>query len=118
MKNQTINEQIRNHIKDYVTLMVNQNYGDSDFEYYGQNKIQFLKSYIDEHKQEIDIEALKEYLNIFSIKIFNEDILNIEKQLGGREPKNFEEDLELLFKEKIFTSYATNIYDVPEIAEK
>jgi hypothetical protein len=117
MKNQEINEQLREHIKDYVILMVNPNYENSNFKYSGPNKINFLKSYIDEHKQEINIEELKEYLNVFGIKIFNEDILNIEKQLAGGQPKKFEEDLELLFKEKVFTSYATHIYDVPEIAE-
>lgn len=117
MENQAINKQLRKHIKDYVTLMVNPNYEDSNFEYYGPSKIDFLKSYIDEHKQEIDIPELKEYLNGFGIKIFNEEILNIEKQLTRGVPKTFEEDLELLFKEKVFTSYATDIYNVPEIAE-
>lgn len=117
MENKKINEQLKKHIKEYVQLMVNPNYADSNFQYYGPYKISEIKSYIDQYKQEIDINATKEYLNIFGIKIFDNDMKNIEIQLAGGGPKNFEEDLELLFKEKVFSTYGTNIYDIPTIAE-
>lgn len=76
-------------------------------------KIESIKEYLDEHKQEIDINIIKEYLDTFGIKIFDSSIKDIEKQLSAGSPKTFEEELELLFREKAFACYGGNIYEVP-----